>query len=138
MTMAYGDATFMRDDPQILLKRLSDFVQPIPAKVLAKKAGCTEDTAEHFRLGRSWPNARHWLNLIGSFGTDITDAVFHPERALARLQQEVQALEQELAAKRAALGAVADGGRSFAPSGAKARARHENRSAALSGREVAR
>lgn len=108
--MAYGDVMIIRDDPKILLKRLSTYVEPIPAKMLARKGGCSEDTAEKWREGVSWPNARHWLHLISSFGTDITEAVFHPDRAVTRLSEEVAALEDELAAKRTALRVVADGG----------------------------
>ena len=108
--MAYGDVMIIRDDPKTLLSRLAAYVAPYPAKVLAAKGGCSEDTAEKWREGVSWPNARHWLHLIGTFGTDITEAVFHPDRAAARLQEEVAALESELAAKRAALGVVAEGG----------------------------
>ena len=90
------------------------------AKDLAKQVGCDPRTAEGFRAGRHWPQAKHWIGIVAAFGTDVTDAVFHPDRAAARLTEEVAALEQELAAKRAALGVVAPSGRSFAPRHAEA------------------
>lgn len=127
--MTYGDAMFIRDDPKVFQSRLAAYVRPYPAKVLARKGGCSEDTAEKWREGVSWPSARHWFHLISAFGRDLTDSVFHPDAAAARLLEEVAALEQELAAKRAALGVVAPGGRSSAPVMAKAPARHEDRAA---------
>lgn len=125
--MAYGDATFMRDDPQLLTRRLANFVQPYPAKVLAEKIGCTERTAENIRRGH-WPIARHWLGLVAVFGRDLTECVFHPDAAAARLAQEVQDLEAKLAERRAALGMVAESARSFAPRRPPGAAHHEDRS----------
>ncbi len=95
----------MRDDPQILSRRLSDFVQPIPAKILAEQVGCDLRTAENIRRGH-WPIARHWLGLIRAFGEDLTDAVFHPEKAAARLEREVSDLERQLAERRKAAAAA--------------------------------
>lgn len=112
----------MRDDPQILQRRFTAFVRPLPAKVLASKARCTERTAENFRRGLSWPTARHWLHLTASFGRDLTEAVFHPNEAAQRLAEECAALEQQLAERRAALGLVAGDHRSFSPRVAKAAA----------------
>ena len=80
------------------------------AKDLARKVGCDPRTAEGFRAGRHWPQAKHWIGLVAAFGTDVTEAVFHPDRAMTRLEEEVAELEAELAAKRAALGVVAEGG----------------------------
>lgn len=113
--MAYGDTMFIRDDPKILQLRLAAYLRPYPAKVLARKGGCSEDTAEKWREGVSWPSARHWLHLIAAFGRDLTECVFHPDAAAARLAEEVAELEAKLAERRAALGVVAEGGRSFAP-----------------------
>lgn len=79
------------------------------AKHLARQIGCDPRTAEGFRAGRHWPQAKHWPAIIAAFGRDVTEAVFHPEAAAARLAEEVWALEEELAAKRAALGVVAEG-----------------------------
>lgn len=71
-------------------------------KRLASTINCTPKAAENILSG-TWPNARHWAALVTTFGRDITDAVFHPNEAAQRLAQEVADLEQEIAAKRAAL-----------------------------------
>lgn len=96
--MAYDGTLFMGDDPKILLKRLSDYVEPYPAKKLARWIGCTEKTAEHFRLGTSWPNARHWQLIVRHFGRDVLAAVFEPEidETLARLRREERELREKL------------------------------------------
>jgi hypothetical protein len=94
----------MRDDPQILPKRLAAFVRPIPAKTLAQRIGCDDRTAENIRRGH-WPIARHWSGLIAAFGADVLEAVFGPDvnETHARLQAEVRELEEELERKRAVL-----------------------------------
>lgn len=96
--MAYDGTLFMGDDPQILLRRLADYVEPYPAKKLARWIGCTEKTAEHFRRGVSWPNARHWRLIVQHFGRDILAAVFEPEidETLARLRREERELRERL------------------------------------------
>lgn len=104
--MTYGSDLFMRDDPQVLTRRLAAFVRPIPAKVLADKIGCTERTAENIRRGH-WPVARHFWAMVRIFGRDLTDAVFHPDVAEARLTEEVAELEAKLAERRAVLRVVA-------------------------------
>jgi hypothetical protein len=88
----------MRDDPTILLQRFAEYVRPYPAKVLAKTIDCTERTAESFRLGRSWPTARHWRLIVRAFGRDVIAAVFDPEinETLARLNREQAQLEERL------------------------------------------
>ena len=108
--MAYAETHCMRDDPQVLTKRLAAYVSKVPAKELADRIGCSERTAENIRRGH-WPIARHWVGLIAAFGRDLTECVFHPDAAAARLAEEVATLERELATKRAALGVVAEGGR---------------------------
>lgn len=110
---ATGDL-FMRPDPHLLSRRLAAFVAPVPAKVLAQKIGCTERTAENIRRGH-WPIARHWLALVRTFGRDLTECVFHPDAAYARLTEEVAELEAKLAERRAALRVVEKEARSFAP-----------------------
>lgn len=137
--MTYVELQRMSEDPQILLKRLSAFAKARgSAKEFARAAGCDVRTAENMRRGVSWPNARHFLSLWLTFGDDFVEALLHPERAKLRLQKEVDDLARQLAEKKAAL-ELADGeGRSFAPRRSKALARHEDRAAALSGREVAR
>lgn len=97
------------------------------AKDLARKIGCTPRAAENFRAGRYWPQAKHWAALSLTFGRDLTDAVFHPEVAAERLAQEVAALEEELAEKRAALRQTAG----VAPRLAEVRHRIEDRAAGL-------
>lgn len=96
---------FMRDDPQTLSRRLARFVRDVPAKELAEIADCTERTAENIRRGH-WPIARHWLGLVRTFGRDLTEAVFHPDAAAARLEEEVAELEAKLAERRAVLAVV--------------------------------
>jgi hypothetical protein len=96
--MAWDGMTFMEDDPQILLGRFSQYVRPYPAKRLARWIGCTEKTAEHFRNGVSWPNARHWRLIVQHFGRDVLAAVFEPEidETLARLRREERELREKL------------------------------------------
>lgn len=110
--MAFDGQLFMEDDPQILLGRVSEYFQPYPAKKLARLIGCTEKTAEHFRNGVSWPNARHWRLIVRHFGRDVLAAVFDPEidETLARLRREERELREKLheieARRRAALGGL--------------------------------
>lgn len=93
----------MRVDPQLLQDRLAAFVrQRGDAKTLARLIDCDVRTAENIRRGH-WPNARHWLGLIAAFGADVTDAVFHPDQAAARLEAEVRELERQLEERKAAL-----------------------------------
>lgn len=96
--MAYDGTLFMDDDPRILLKRLADYVEPYPAKKLSRWIGCTEKTADAFRRGESWPNARHWRLIVQHFGRDILAAVFEPEidETLARLRREERELREKL------------------------------------------
>ena len=113
---------FMRDDPQTLSRRLAAYLRPVPAKALSRRIGCDVRTAENIRRGH-WPIARHWLGLIAAFGRDLTDAVFHPEAAAMRLEQEVADLEAKLADRRAALQLVAHGSEGMAARVAKASGR---------------
>lgn len=96
--MAYDTGFFMDDDPRILLKRLADYVEPYPAKKLSRWIGCTEKTADAFRRGESWPNARHWRLIVQHFGRDILASVFEPEidETLARLRREERELREKL------------------------------------------
>jgi hypothetical protein len=91
--MTYGGELFMRDDPQVLSRRLAAFVRPIPAKVLADRIGCTERTAENIRRGH-WPIARHWLALVRTFGRDLTECVFHPDAARPVSQRRSRSLKR--------------------------------------------
>lgn len=121
----------MRDDPQLLSRRLAAYVSPIPAKDLARRIGCDVRTAENIRRGH-WPVARHWMGLIAAFGRDLTDCVFHPEAAAERLQKEVQELERQLAERSAQLQMVGGEVQSSPPIRSKAApSRNENRAAAV-------
>lgn len=73
------------------------------AKDLARIIGCDPRSAENYRAGRYWPQAKHWAGLVSAFGKDVTEAVFHPDEAAARLATEIRDLEDHLAKKRAAL-----------------------------------
>lgn len=115
----------MRTDPQLLSDRLRAFVRErADAKGLSRLIGCDVRTAENIRQGH-WPIARHWSGLVAAFGRDLTDAVFHPSIAVARLEAEVRDLEQQLADRRAALRDVAGA----APVPSQAVARLDQRSA---------
>lgn len=93
----------MPTDRQLLTDRLAAFVrQRGDAKTLARLIRCDVRTAENIRKGH-WPNARHWLGLLAAFGHDVTEAVFHPDQAAARLEAEVRQLERQLEERRAAL-----------------------------------
>lgn len=96
--MTMTGETYMRDDPQILLRRFSEYVRPFPARVLARMLNCTERTAENFRRAVSWPSARHWRLIVRAFGRDVLAAVFDPEidHVLARLTMEERQLEDRL------------------------------------------
>lgn len=78
------------------------------AKDLARRISCDPRSAIGYRAGTFWPQATLWPRIIAAFGRDVTDAVFHPEQAAARLHQEVIDLEARLAERKAALRAVAN------------------------------
>lgn len=90
------------DDPRTLL---GAFLRrrTHSAKDLARKIDCDPRAADGYRAGRYWPQARHWPALVAAFGRDLTEAVFFPDAAAARLQREVHELEQVLAERRKAL-----------------------------------
>lgn len=121
--MTQNGALFVETDPRILLERLADYVRPYPAKNLARWFGCAEKTADSFRRGESWPNARHWKLIVQHFGRDVLAAVFEPEidEPLARLRREEAELRgklHEIEARRIQMsgGLVGAEERSFAPS----------------------
>jgi len=95
------------------------------AKEVARLAGCDPRTAEGFRAGRHWPQAKHWRKLATAFGREITDFVFHPEEWADEAEREVAELEAKLAEKRAlareAKRSRPQAARSFAPLEAKNR-----------------
>lgn len=102
----------MGQNPQLLSERLSVYLRRrTNAKSLAREIDCDPRTAENILSGH-WPGARHWLGIVRAFGHDVTEAVFHPQDAIARLETEVERLERELADTRAPAAEVA----SFAPS----------------------
>jgi len=101
----------MERNPQLLSDRLAAYLRRrTNAKGLARSIGCDPRTAENMLRGH-WPSARHWLGLVSTFGSDVTEAVFHPQDAVARLESELERLERELADTRARAAEVA----SFAP-----------------------
>ena len=73
------------------------------AKDLARVIGCDPRAAENYRAGRNLPSARHWPAIIAAFGRDVTEAVFHPEAAVQRLELELREHEQAVADARARL-----------------------------------
>jgi hypothetical protein len=97
-------------DPQILSKRLGEFVRQLPTKDFAARIECDLRTAENIRAGRTWPIARHWLRIWLEFGDDVLEAVFYPERVEARLAREAAAREQ---ARRQRIASVSVERRSF-------------------------
>ncbi len=94
----------MQSTERDLNRMLGDYLskKSTCAKDLARRIGCDPRTAEGFRAGRHWPQAKHWLGLVTAFGADLTEAVFHPEKAAERLEREIRDLEQQLAERRAA------------------------------------
>lgn len=97
-------AQSMVGDPQILSRRLGDFLKDQgSAKIIADRIEADIRTVENIRAGRAWPIARHWLRIWLEFGDDVVEAVFYPERVQARLAREAAERER---AKRARLAAV--------------------------------
>lgn len=97
----------MANNPQLLSDRLSAYLRRrTTAKSLAREIDCDPRTAENILRGH-WPTARHWLGIVRAFGHDVTEAVFHPQCAVERLELEVQTLERQLAEKRAMAAEVA-------------------------------
>lgn len=94
----------MVDDPQILSRRLGDFLRRQgSAKQLALRLEADPRTIENIRGGRAWPIARHWLNIWLEFGDDVLEAVFYPERVEARLLREAEEREQSRRTRLASL-----------------------------------
>lgn len=115
----------MGQNPRLLSDRLSAFLRRrVNAKGLAQAIDCDPRTAENILSG-TWPGARHWLGIIRAFGHDVTEAVFHPQDAIARLETEVERLERELADTRARAAEVA----SFEARSPRARAALQDRAA---------
>lgn len=104
----------MGSDSRLLSDRLALFLrQRVNAKTLAREIGCDQRTASNILSG-TWPGARHWLGIVRAFGHDVTEAVFHPQAAIERLEREARRLEAELQEARAR--AAVDQG--FAPGSA--------------------
>lgn len=127
--------SYMQSTEQNLSEMLGAFLRARTpsAKHLARQIGCDQRTAEGFRAGRHWPQAKHWLGLVGAFGREITDFIFHPEQAVSRLEREVADLERQLAEREAQLrlvsGEVGSPPRQQKPT-RKASSHHENGAAA--------
>lgn len=97
-------------------------------KQLARLIDCSPRTAENILAGH-WPSSRHWAGIARAFGRDVLDAVFTPEidETVARLQQEVRALEEQLHEKRARARAATG----YLPAAASSLAPVQDRSAGL-------
>ena len=116
----------MVGDSQLLSDRLSRFLRRrVNAKTLALLIGCDPRTATNILSGH-WPGARHWLGIVRAFGHDVTEAVFHPQDAIERLEQEAERLERQLQETRARAAEA----KSFAPG-------HSRRAAAGKARQGA-
>ncbi len=116
----------MGSDSQLLSDRLSRFLRRrTNAKGLARQIGCDPRTATNILSG-TWPGARHWLGIVRAFGHDVTEAVFHPQDAIERLEREAEHLERQLQETRARAAEA----KSFAPG-------HPRRVAAAQTRESA-
>jgi hypothetical protein len=97
----------MEQHPRVLSDRLSAYLRRrMNAKSLARAINCDPRTAENLLSG-TWPGARHWYGIVRAFGHDVTEAVFHPQDAISRLEIEVERLEHELADTRARAAEVA-------------------------------
>lgn len=115
-------------DPRILLGAFFER-RTASAKDLARRIECDPRTADGYRRGLYWPAARHWVSIVAAFGKDVTEAVFHPDEAAARLRMELRQREDELEALRAEL-AEAD---RAAAGLAQVRARTQDRAAVTTG-----
>lgn len=93
---------FTEHDPRTLLGAFLR-ARSSSAKDLARKIGCDPRSAETYRAGRYWPQAKHWPAIIAAFGRDVTEAVFHPEDAIARLEAELREHERQAEEARTAL-----------------------------------
>lgn len=105
--MTWTGSQCMEPDPQVLPRRLRTFLQPVPAKELSRQIGCDLRTAENIKQGH-WPIARHWAGLVAAFGRDLTEAVFHPDAAIERLERELAEHEERAKEAREALRRVAE------------------------------
>ena len=80
------------------------------AKDLARLIDCDPRSADGYRAGRYFPQARHLRMIVRAFGRDVVSALFDPDidAVAARLASEERALERQLhevrARRQAALG----------------------------------
>lgn len=90
----------MQNTERDLREILGDFLRrrTDSSKDLARLINSDPRTAEGFRAGRYWPNARHWRLIVQHFGRDVLAAVFDPEidPVAARLARERRELEERL------------------------------------------
>lgn len=83
------------------------------AKDLARLIDCDPRSADGYRAGRYFPQARHLRLIVRAFGRDVLSALFDPDidAVSARLASEERALERQLhdlrARRQAALGPLA-------------------------------
>lgn len=82
-------------ESQILPRRLAEFLKRQgSAKQLSLRLDVDLRTMNNLRAGATWPIARHWWTIWVEFGDDVIEAVFHPERAEARLLREAEARDR--------------------------------------------
>jgi len=76
------------------------------AKHLARILDCEPRTAEGYRAGMHWPQAKHWQLIARQWGRDALDCVFGSEiddtnNKLAREERELERRLHEVRARRA-------------------------------------
>lgn len=103
---------FLGNDDRVLQGRLAGFLRrqyPVlgAPDLLARDIGCDARAARNY-LAETWPGARQWRAIVRRWGRDVLTAVFDPEidAARARLAAEIRIMEDDLAARRAALRAL--------------------------------
>lgn len=79
---------------------LGDFLRrrTTSAKDLARQIDCDPRSADGYRAGRYFPQARHLRLIVRAYGSDVLSALFDPDidAVAARLASEERALERQL------------------------------------------
>lgn len=99
-----------------LPQMLGDFLRrrTTSAKDLARLIDCDPRTADGFRAGRHWPQAKHWKLIVRQWGRDALEAVFAQDidaeyARLAREEQDLLGKLHDLRARRQAAQGPLDG-----------------------------
>lgn len=92
-------------DPRLLLGAYLE-ANTDSAKHLARMIGCEPRTAEGYRAGRYWPQAKHWPRLVAAFGRDLVMAVFLPDEQATELDRTIAKYENALHNLRRARAAI--------------------------------